>query len=312
MIRTLKSYPTYRGSGVKGLGEIPTHLISDMVAGKVNMRGVGLGEMPELEKIPRAEKIRKTWNKLMGRELVLRDASVPGQYPTQDGVYRSPHVAIIVQLNIELEYAYLPDLNDVAIHRASNELRRLLPRMVNETIAELFPMKEFPGFDTQEYHVGSMAGGIADLAHIIVTLAERSDMLADYLDDVPTYYFFYRAAIEVKRRIADWTKRKRIPGLHATHGYTPEDLKLLAEGYTYELLDSEPAGRTAVHCLSEEFYGGYQSPAHPGGILEHLIVVPTKAGSFRFRTMGDSRILELVADDGTGEHRIEALEYLDG
>ncbi len=75
-------------------------------------------------------------------------------------------------------------------------------------------------------------------------------------------------------RIREKIEARKIPGVSVILVNTEVELKVLAALYVKAELDQEPTGEPMAQCLTEEFYGGYMSPAHPTEGLEYLVVVP--------------------------------------
>lgn len=228
------------------------------------------------------------------------DASVPGQFPTQDGVDRSNHIAVILS-------GGLPRVIEPARYNSTGQPAVVVPDWVLDAIEQTnsqLGIKSRP-IDTTAfiYPVGPQAQGPS---FEIVTLFESFKSLMEYVESVGTATWLLSFARNMKR-----TSSKNEHSLPPHIAYTPAALKGMAEGYVIDMYGAQPAGETVLHCLTQEFYDGYLSPAHPSGSVEYLAVIPLDEGNFRIKIKGTSEILELVRERSGVEESLPKLKFLD-
>jgi hypothetical protein len=236
-------------------------------------------------------------------------SSDDGSYPSQDGIDRSDHVAVIARLS--LAYERRDPARDMDINELSGELHSILDDEVRDALRDMRIRGSESVLSSAPYQVGPAAGGLVDLGHQVLTLLKHSDQLTSYLDDVPTYYFFYRMFVELPRRVREKIEARKIPGVSVVFVNTEAELKALCALYVRVVLDQEPTGETSLQCLTKEFYAGYRSPAHPTEDLEYLAIVPVGSGAFQFRLFGDGHIRSLTFSDGEYTQVLQKLDRLD-
>lgn len=237
-----------------------------------------------------------------------KDASVPGQFPSQDGVDRSDHVAVIFNLNLE----WSPEDFESIDWQSVNELDPPYDQWVHDAIQKWEAAGRRtagePELDRQPYQVGPAAGGLFDTVEHIITLYRVASQLYGHIDFGLFILFVVR---EARRKAKEWASRQTIERLEVGQVYTPFVLKYMCIGYVMDEVGHATIGDAHIICLTTEFYDGISSPAHPTSMVEYQVSIPTKAGIYGFHIRGDSAVVEMFLNTGDDTKMLSSPPRLD-
>lgn len=195
-------------------------------------------------------------------------------WPSQDGIDRSNHIAILAGAR--------PD--PVA---ADNFTKSFLESVTREVVAELFPDFDSQGIKVQNHEIGPAAGGIDDF---VVTLFENRDAIFTGLSAVADTWAIYEIVSRVRKRIQSADAREANKGHDVRFWLPAGTLAIICEEFVRRSYHPRAQLTTEWYCLSREFYGGYVSPGHPNESIEYLVMVSTSKGSYRFKVLGTGQV----------------------
>lgn len=232
-----------------------------------------------------------------------KDASLPGQYPTQDGVDRSDHFAIILSIHVEPWEAMKEGFDWAKLQRTHPEYQSWLDQAQRDISGEF----EISEFDLRHYQVGPASGGMMDNVQMIATVIQHASTMYGVVE---LGKWAINLARRVKHHAFDWVEDQDYESLEVGLAYPPMMLKFMVIGYLIEFHEYQPTEEVFIECLDREFHFGYTSPAHPTSGVEYLVVAPTANGSFRMKIKGNAHIVYLRQEKAGVTHLLPALPYL--
>lgn len=237
-----------------------------------------------------------------------RDATIPGYFPTQDGIDRSDHLAIVTSISIDpAEMA-----SDTFDWQVFPTLRPDYNRWVREAIKEASHGIEVSSYivdvETGHYQIGPAAGGMIDNIQEITTLVGP---ISDAVRDVVIAQSLRGIFTRIKEKARNWANNQPVETMKIHTAYTPLVLKHLSVGYLADFYGVSPSTEVIIECVTKDFYDGYSSPAHPTALLEYLVVVPHNEDTYTLRIMGDSQIVSLKRTRNGFEQHLPTFRYLD-
>jgi hypothetical protein len=227
------------------------------------------------------------------------------EWPSQDGVDRSSHIAILAILDPKLED---PDghIRDWEFVNRAGEIERLVRDQFDEAVkaavGEVLESASASIIDAEHYQVGPATGGLIGLEHYLATLADSRDGLLALLGIVADGWAVYEIVRRARRRLNEWIAGFGDSRLAISLSFPPATLCLLCEEHVRRNYHPRAYLTSEWYCLTHEFYGGYVSPGHPTEAVEYLILVSTSKETYRFRLWGSG----LVAIHSVRRGRLDA------
>jgi hypothetical protein len=224
---------------------------------------------------------------------------LPGRgdsYPSQDGVDRSEHVALIARLVFREPRPEVGDGAYAEVARLNQELPQILSQVVNDAVREVWPDAEIPRRSARRYAVGPAADGL--FADYIVTLWEHKETAAAILGAGAS-------ASEMARLIRSAWRKLRVAVAAAGATATcprvtlpPAVLETLCEDHVRRTYHPRAKLTIEWFVTTTEFYAGYQSPAHPTEDVEYLIAVRAGRKVYTYAVNGAARVTAHAVKEG--------------
>lgn len=209
-------------------------------------------------------------------------------WPSQDGIDRSEHIAIFAGGNY-------------------GHTKRLLQEAVTEAVAEILPDFDDDGIQAKDYEIGPASGAVEDF---VVTLFESREALALAIGAIVDTWAVFEIVSRVRKKL------QRPP--HPITGQRQDDAVWMTAG-TLAMLCEEFVRRnyhprahltTEWYCLTREFWNGYSSPGHPNEHLEYLVLVSTSKETYRFKLLGSGKLLSHSVRRGRLDTELTATEWI--
>lgn len=218
------------------------------------------------------------------------DDDLPEQlWPSQDGVDRSGHFAIIAHL---IERPGIDD--DPGWTLAFRELAHLhLPfrerfeEVVREAINEVLPDAEVARIEAETYPIGPQA---QNLPSDIITVWEYIGYLLPVLSVVADTWAVTEIVRLVQQKLQAWFRSSESSRLTFSLSYTAYALELMCIEFVRRTYHPRAKLTSTWSPITTEFYAGYISPAHPSGGMEYLVTVTAGRKSYSFAVKGDATV----------------------
>jgi ribA/ribD-fused uncharacterized protein len=204
-------------------------------------------------------------------------------WPSQDGVDRSHAIAIIAHL------APLGKIDKSKIevnrwHTLSADLQEQLATAVDLALRQLGLPESEGKVGAERYQIGPAAEGL--FTSFIATVWDHRDHIALIASGTEICVITFRLVRMVKRRLDGWTRELSDPDAIVELALPPEVLADLCEYYVRKNYHPRAALHREWTAITQEFYAGYRSPAHPTADMEYLVTVRTKSRTYAFEVLG--------------------------
>lgn len=211
------------------------------------------------------------------------------KWPSQDHVDRSSSIAIVAILR--------PDLlggthNDSFMRLAADlatEVQARLGEATREALNEFLPGTDVSELRARHYQVGPAAGGMIGLEHSIISLLASPEMTA-----VLSFAQIVGICASVYRQMKAWIATKNDPRLDVAISYPPRVLEMSCQEWIRQHRHPQANLESDWFCLTENFYDGYVSPAHPSESLEYVITVRSPRNIYEFTIRGTGDVEKLI------------------
>lgn len=214
-------------------------------------------------------------------------SSVAFQWPTQDGVNRSGAIAVIAALvpTEDFRPSY-PELHEW--HQRSDEVKARFESAVNEAAIELGVASDIAYLKPSLYQIGPASEGL--VTSFIVTLWDHREAIGFAAAGFEVTTFTFRLVKYVKSRLHEWDVTLRAPKAEVMLTLPPEMLADLCEHHVRS--NYHPRARLDREWipLTQEFFAGYRSPAHPTSDMEYLVNFRTGRKAYTYRVMGSGEV----------------------
>lgn len=213
------------------------------------------------------------------------------RWPSQDGVDRSEHFAIIAIMDLDFgdnlealqDYAGWPSLVQDQFRDA-----------VNTSVREVLQTPGVSRYVAQHYQVGPMAGGIIGIEHYIVTLWENREVALESASALADAWAIYEITRRVKQKLNMWIESRPKPNDAVDVGiglsFPPLVLEQLCLHHVRATYHPRARLTSDWQVLTQEFFGGYRSPGHPTGGLEYAVTVSTRGRAYIYRLDGTGKV----------------------
>jgi len=196
------------------------------------------------------------------------------KWPSQDGVDRSGHIAILAggryDLNI-LDEATKP----------------FLQKVVRESVAEVLPAQDIGSLEAKDHEIGPAAGAVEDW---VVTLFENRESFAQAIGAIVDTWALYEIVTRIRRRLLSEEATQKNAGQPLRFFLPGGTLAMLCEDYVRRNYHPRAHLTSEWFCLTREFWFGYMSPGHPNAQIEYLILVSTSRETYRFKVWGNGEV----------------------
>jgi len=220
-------------------------------------------------------------------------------WPSQDGVDRSRTIAIIAILKSpqpdplnEPDFARYQRLRDI-----DGPFREEFGRAVSAAVDEILRPKEPISLSASHYQVGPMAGPLGP-EHHIVTIWENREVIASSLSLSADAFAIVAIVREVYRRLGKWALSVNESPEVVSLSFPPAVLQAICEQHVRDVYHPRAELEARWFVITEEFYAGYQSPAHPTGSLEYLVEVTASGNTYSFWIKGTGVVTRLEVKRG--------------
>lgn len=210
------------------------------------------------------------------------DGDVTLRWPSQDLVDRSGDFAIIVGLpEAELAAAAFEKQN-----RLLANFRDAVTQAVLASVQEVLGEGSLQPAPVRVYPIGPAAGVFTT---VIVDLWQETQDLQTILSGLADAYAIAEITRRAFARIKQWS-RARGARLTPSIILTPYQLTKLCEDHVRRAYHPRAKLSAKWDVTTEEFFGGYRSPAHPTGAVGYLVTVAAGRKTYCYAIDGTGRI----------------------
>lgn len=217
-------------------------------------------------------------------------------WPTQDGVDRSHSFAIIASLRPLVDsMPYGPGWSEWDAYNGQTQDQ--LERAINEAIRDLDLLPSGWEVQARRYQIGPAAQGL--FYDWIVTIWENRENIAYAKVGIDAVLATYKISTMARKKLRTWSETLDNPPSEVQLAFPPAAIANLCSFHartTYDRLGTPI--QTSWYPLTEEFYGGYQSPAHPTANMEYLVTVSCPEIEFTYRVDGTAQVSAHHVKDG--------------
>ncbi len=196
------------------------------------------------------------------------------EWPSQDGVNRSGHIAILAGGNYGL------DVHD-------EFTKPLLQDAVREAVTEILPNLNSESLIAEDHEIGPASGAVEDW---VVTLFENRESFAQAIGALVDTWALYEIVSRVRRKLLGKAAAKHNEGQQVRFFLPAGTLAMLCEEYVRRNFHPRAHLTTEWYSLTREFWFGYVSPGHPNAIIEYLVLVSTSKETYRFKVLGTGEV----------------------
>ena len=214
--------------------------------------------------------------------LVQEDSDL--RWPSQDGTDRSDDIAVYAILDFE-RIEPLGGKEDMAvIDRASAlspEVGTQIDLASRDAVRRHIPELDSNDSEAGPYRVGPAADGLTEFfvaSLITMGYVVNSIQAAQY-------------AIWVTRWLKNWVQTKGDSHLDVQLSFPARVLVALCEYHVRSNYHPRAPLETDWFNLTDEFYSGYSSPAHPTGALQYLVTIGTRTKTYAYILEGSGKVL---------------------
>lgn len=209
------------------------------------------------------------------------------QWPTQDGIDRSGAIAVIASLRPTEDFRpSYPELREW--HERSHEANARFESAVNGAVQELGVATVTGYLKPGRYQIGPASEGL--ITSFIVTLWESREYIGFLAASIDLATFTFRLVRYVKSSLHRWDATLKGPKAEVVLTLPPEMLVDLCQYHVRTNYHPRARLEREWMPLTQEFYGGYRSPAHPTSDMEYLVTIRTRSKEYVYRVMGNGEV----------------------
>lgn len=216
------------------------------------------------------------------------------RWPSQDGIDRSEEIAIYAILDFERIEPLGGDQDMALIDRVtalSPEVGNQIDLASRDAVRRFIPVLDSDDSEAAPYRVGPAADGLTELfvaSLITVGYVVNSIQAAQY-------------AISVTRWLKNWVRSKGDPHLDVQVFFPARVLVALCENHVRNQYHPRAQLMTDWFNLTDQFYGGYSSLAHPTGAVKYLVTVTSRTKTYAYVLEGTGKVLRHSVREGERE-----------
>jgi hypothetical protein len=217
------------------------------------------------------------------------------KWPTQDGIDRSDAVAIIASIGPVVVSKSTSWDTQVRWNR-QEALSQALERIVDEAAREVLPDSLRLKINARPYQVGPAAEGPG---YYIATLWEHRDQLEAVASGIANSFAIVEIIRRVNTKLQSWAKSLGDPPAKVSMAFPPAVLQAVCEQHVRDSYHPTARLESRWTVLTEEFFAGYQSPAHPTSNLEYFVEVFASDYTYSFWINGSGIVSKHEKRRGT-------------